>query len=37
MKIDHAALYCMDLEAMKAFFIRYLNGVSNEMYHNLGG
>ena len=34
MKIDHIALYCLDLEGMKEFFIRYFNGVSNEMYHN---
>lgn len=34
MKINHIALYCLDLEAMKEFFIRYFNGVSNEMYHN---
>ena len=35
MKIDHIALYCLDLEGMREFFIRYFNGVSNEMYHNL--
>ena len=34
MKIDHVALYCLDLEGMKEFFIRFFNGVSNEMYHN---
>ena len=34
MKIDHVALYCLDLEGMKAFFIRYFNGVPNDMYHN---
>ena len=34
MKIDHVALYCLDLEEMKEFFICYFNGVSNEMYHN---
>lgn len=34
MKIDHVALYCVDLEGMRDFFIRYFNGVSNEMYHN---
>ncbi len=34
MKINHVALYCLDLERMKDFFIRYFNGVSNEMYHN---
>ena len=34
MKIDHIALYCLDLKGMKEFFIRYFNGVSNDMYHN---
>ena len=34
MKIDHIALYCLNLERMKDFFVRYFNGVSNEMYHN---
>ena len=34
MRIDHIALYCLDLEGMREFFVRYFNGVSNEMYHN---
>ena len=34
MKIDHIALYCLDLERMKAFFTRYFSGVSNDLYHN---
>ena len=34
MRINHVALYCLDLEGMKEFFIRYFKGVSNEMYHN---
>ena len=34
MKIDHIALYCQDLEGMKEFFVRYFNGVPNNMYHN---
>ena len=34
MKIDHIALYCLDLEGMKNFFVRYFNGVPNDMYHN---
>ena len=34
MKIDHIALYSLDLEGMKDFFIRYFNGTSNDMYHN---
>lgn len=34
MKINHVALFCLDLEGMKEFFIRYFNGVPNDMYHN---
>lgn len=34
MKIDHFAMYVHDLEAVKDFFVRYFNAVSNEMYHN---
>ena len=34
MRIDHVALYCQDLEGMKEFFVRYFNGVPNNMYHN---
>jgi Lactoylglutathione lyase and related lyases len=34
MRIDHVALYCQDLEGMKEFFVRYFNGVPNDMYHN---
>lgn len=34
MKINHIALYCLDLERMRAFFVRYFNGASNELYHN---
>ena len=34
MRINHVALYCLDLEEMKDFFIRYFNAVSNDMYHN---
>ena len=33
-KIDHAALYCVDLEAMRAFFIRHFSCTSNDQYHN---
>ena len=35
MKIDHIALYCLDLEGMREFFIRYFNGVSNEKVDSL--
>ena len=34
MKINHVALYCLGLEGMRDFFIRYFDGVTNEMYHN---
>jgi len=34
MRIDHVALYCLDLKGMREFFVRYFNGVSNDMYHN---
>ena len=34
MKIDHVALYCLNLEGMRKFFIRYFHGVSNGMYNN---
>ena len=34
MRIHHVALYCLNLEGMKEFFIRYFKGVSNEMYLN---
>ena len=34
MRIDHVALYCLHLEGMKEFFVRYFNGVPNNMYHN---
>ncbi len=34
MKIEHVALYCRDLEGMKAFFEKYFNGTANCLYHN---
>lgn len=34
MKIDHIALYVLDLEGTKLFFETYFSGKSNEMYHN---
>ena len=34
MKIEHVAMYVNDLEKAKEFFVRYLNGSANDMYHN---
>ncbi len=34
MKIEHVAMYVNDLEKAKDFFVKYLNGHSNDMYHN---
>ena len=34
MKLDHIAMYVLDLEGAKQFFIRYFNASANEMYHN---
>jgi lactoylglutathione lyase len=34
MRIDHVALFCRDLEAMRQFFLDYFEAVSNELYHN---
>ena len=34
MRIDHAALFCKDLEQMRQFFIDYFDARSNELYHN---
>ncbi len=34
MRIEHAALYVRDLEAARDFFVRYLDGQSNDGYHN---
>ena len=34
MKLDHIALYVLDLEQAKDFFIRYFNATANDMYHN---
>ena len=34
MRIDHIALFCRDLEAMREFFIDHFGAVSNEQYHN---
>ncbi len=34
MKIDHIALFCNDLEAMRRFFMDYFEAKPNELYHN---
>ncbi len=34
MKIEHVALYCLQLEEMRAFFVRYFDATSNAQYHN---
>ena len=34
MKIDHVALFCRDLEAMRQFFLDYFEAESNKQYHN---
>ena len=34
MKIEHVAMYVNDLEAAKDFFVKYLGGRANELYHN---
>lgn len=34
MYINHIAVYVHDLEAAKAFFVRYFGGTPNRMYHN---
>ena len=35
MKIEHVAMYANDLEAMRDFFVRYFDAVSNEGYYNV--
>lgn len=34
MNIDHIAVYCIDLENMKRFFVEHFACNSNELYHN---
>lgn len=34
MKIEHAALYVLDLEAAREFFIRYFGAKPGDRYHN---
>ena len=35
MKIEHVAMYVNDLEQAREFFIKYLDGKSNDGYHNM--
>ena len=35
MRIEHIAMYVSDLEAARAFFVKYLDGRSNDGYHNV--
>lgn len=34
MRIEHVAMYVVDLEKARQFFEKYLGGTSNEIYHN---
>ena len=34
MKIEHIAMYVADLEREKAFFEKYFNAISSELYYN---
>lgn len=34
MKLDHIAMFVMDLEEARHFFTRYFDATANEMYHN---
>ena len=34
MRIEHAAMYVIDLETMRDFFCRYFGAVSGELYYN---
>jgi len=34
MKIEHIAMYVNELESARAFFVKYLGGVSNDGYNN---
>ncbi|WP_026519919.1 VOC family protein [Butyrivibrio sp. FCS006] len=35
MKIEHIAMYVVDLEKTRDFFVKYLGGKSNDGYHNV--
>lgn len=32
--IHHIAVWVLDLEKMKEFYVKYFNGTANELYHN---
>ena len=34
MKIEHMAMYVKDLDAARDFFVKYMDGVSNDGYYN---
>lgn len=34
MKIDHLAIWCDNIECMKAFYAKYFGCTANELYHN---
>lgn len=34
MKIEHIAMYVNDLESARDFFVKYLDAVPNDVYHN---
>ncbi|MBC5687768.1 VOC family protein [Mediterraneibacter sp. NSJ-55] len=34
MKIEHIAMYVNDLESTREFFVKYLDAMSNDGYHN---
>ncbi|MDD3406420.1 MAG: VOC family protein [Paludibacteraceae bacterium] len=34
MRIDHLAIWCKDIEAMRRFYTTYFGCVSNQKYHN---
>ena len=35
MKIEHIAMYVNNLEQAKKFFVKYLDGKANKIYHNI--
>lgn len=37
MQLEHAAIWCRDLEAMRAFYCRWLGASSNAKYRNAKG